>query len=148
MAFLSKFLATGFYTGYSPIAPGTAGSALALIIYWLSPKPTLPVFLGIILILFFVGVWSATKVEEEYGRDASVINIDEMVGMGITLVAIEKTGWVILLGFVFFRFFDIIKLFPINNLQKLPKGWGVMLDDVVAGIYANILLRIVWILRG
>ncbi|MDZ7261613.1 MAG: phosphatidylglycerophosphatase A [candidate division KSB1 bacterium] len=141
---LSKLVATGLGTGFSPVAPGTAGSLFILVIYGLIPEIKIYYFLPGVVVLFFVGVGSATQAEKEYGPDASVINIDEIVGMLITLMALEKTWLVMAAGFFLFRLFDVVKLFPIDHLQKLPRGWGIMMDDVVAAVYANLGVRLIW----
>ncbi|MCI0512072.1 phosphatidylglycerophosphatase A [candidate division KSB1 bacterium] len=141
----AKILATSLGTGFSPIAPGTVGALGALLIYYLV-TPVNPIYLGLLILgLFGVGVWAATVVEKELGHDASQINIDEVVGVLITIWAFDPTPLNLILGFMLFRFFDIVKPFPINRLQDLPAGWGVMLDDVLAGIYGHLILRlIVW----
>lgn len=143
MKTIAKILATTFGTGFSPVAPGTVGSLFILIIYYFLP-PISPVMLGCaILVLFAIGVWASTETELDMGHDASQITIDEVVGMLITLIAIEKTFINLGLGFLLFRFFDIVKIYPVNKVEHLPKGWGIMMDDVLAGIYGNIVLRII-----
>ena len=141
---LSRLLATGLYSGYFPVAPGTVGSALALI-----PLLVFPSFKGFFLLiislfLFFVGVWAATEVEKTEGRDASLINIDEIVGMWLSVIFLPDglKWWWLIIAFFVFRIFDIIKPPPVNISQKIPRGWGVMIDDVLAGIYTNLFLRI------
>lgn len=145
---LSRFIATGFYTGYSPFAPGTVGSALALFIFWIVPGLEGTALSGLIVIVFFIGVWTATQVEKTDGHDASIINVDEMVGMWISLLYMPAgMSWHWWIGaFFVFRGFDILKPFPVGRSQKLPAGWGVMADDVLAGIYTNLSLRILFIL--
>ncbi len=143
---LSRFLATGFYSGYAPIAPGTAGSAVAWLIFILIPGlRDLPLLLLIVLV-FFIGVKVATDVEKTDGHDASVIVIDEMVGMWVSLlilpVSMSWTWWIA--AFFLFRFFDIIKPFPAGKSQKLPAGWGIMMDDLFAGLYANLAVRLIF----
>lgn len=143
---ISRFLATGAYSGFSPIAPGTVGSFLALILYWFIPTIRVSIFSAIVLGLFFLGVWASSRTEEEFGEDASVIVIDEMVGMWIALFLIKKSLSLIIIGFLLYRLFDVIKPFPIRRSQRLPKGWGVMVDDLVAGIYTNLVLQVLSIL--
>lgn len=143
---LTRFLATGFYSGYAPIAPGTAGSAVAWLIFILIPGlRDLPLLLLIVLV-FFIGVKVATDVEKTDGHDASVIVIDEMVGMWVSLlilpVSISWTGWIA--AFFLFRFFDIVKPFPAGKSQKLHAGWGIMMDDLFAGFYANLAVRLIF----
>ena len=145
---IARLVATGFYTGYSPVAPGTAGSLFALAILWfLDPSDS---FLGPgLVLLFFLGVWVSTRVEREEIRqggkhDPSIVNIDEIAGMGLSVVFLPHSvsrAWLIA-GFLLFRVFDIVKPFPANRAQNLPGGWGIMIDDVIAGIYANAVLQV------
>lgn len=144
MSFIARLIATSFYTGFSRIAPGTVGAILALVAYvCLPPVPWLP-FLLVLTFLYLVGVWASTIAEQQYGHDAKQINVDEVLGMLTALFALPKIIWLALLAFVLFRFFDIVKPFPIKTAQeKLPRGWGVMTDDLIAGIAANIILQLI-----
>ena len=141
-------VATVAYVGYAPIAPGTVGSAVAAVIYWALPEMT-PIS-GVILslVLLVVGIWASSRAEEIYGRDASKIVIDEFTGFFIAVLILPKTLTIIILGFFIFRFFDILKPFPLRLAEKLQGGLGVMADDLLAGIFTNVLLRIgIWILN-
>ena len=148
---LSIWIATGLGAGYSPVAPGTAGSVLGVILVAalrqasLSPRGWAVSLVALTLILFAVGVWSAGKAEKAFGRvDPGQVVIDEVVGQMITFVATPKVGWVgLIIGFVLFRVFDIVKPFPARRAERLPGGWGIMLDDVVAGLYSLVALIIV-----
>jgi len=117
MKFLAKILATTLGTGYFPFAPGTVGALFLVIIYYFLPPVSPGIFLLATLVLFFIGVWAATETEKFYGHDASQINLDEVVGMLLTLFLVEKTWLALILGFGLFRFFDIVKPFPINNFR-------------------------------
>ena len=97
---------------------------------------------AISIVLFIIGVPASTIVERFEGKDSGKIVIDEISGQLLTLVFIPFTGVNIILGFILFRIFDIWKPYPINVSQRLPKGWGVMIDDVLAAVYANVLLQI------
>lgn len=148
------FFATGFYSGYAPKAPGTAGSLLAALllmgIYHLFPDSvTTYSLLTTISIFFAIGIFTASKLESTLGKDPACIVIDEFVGMWITLLFLPLQWWTIALGFILFRFFDILKPLFIRTIDQKVKGsWGVMLDDVLAGIYANICLQlIIWIVN-
>jgi len=144
MNVLARFLATGFLSGHSPVAPGTAGAILATFLYWLIPVHHFVACVSLVAVVFFVGVWSASSVERLSGvRDNQVIVIDEMVGVWVTLLGAPKETWVLLLGLGLFRLFDIWKPFPVKQGEKLSGGWGVMADDVLAGIYAFLLLRLI-----
>jgi phosphatidylglycerophosphatase A len=141
---LAVFLATAGYSGYSPVAPGTVGSAVGLLVYALvrwaqSPLVEVIVILG----LFAAGVWAGTIAERYFGGiDPGPIVLDEVVGMLITLafVPVGVTG--AMTGFVLFRLFDVIKPFPSARLEKLHGGLGVMADDAMAAVYANLALRL------
>jgi phosphatidylglycerophosphatase A len=137
-------VATGGFSGFFPLAPGTVGSAVAALFLW--GVPTIPLWAHVLLAvaLLVAGAWACDKVNQMLGQvDASPIVIDEIVGILITMIGIPLTGYWIVCGFVLFRFFDVVKLPPANVFDsRVKNGWGVMLDDVVAGIYANLLLRL------
>jgi phosphatidylglycerophosphatase A len=142
---LAVFVATVAYCGYFPIAPGTVGSAAGLIVYalvWWSQSPVVEV--GLIVVLFALGVWAGTIAERYFGGiDPGPIVIDEVVGMLITLAFI-RVGWSgALAGFVLFRIFDVIKPYPAGRFERLHGGLGVMADDAMAAVYANLSLRLV-----
>ncbi len=149
---IAYILATGFGSGYSPIAPGTAGALFFMIVCgWMMPGFPLTVQMILTVMLFVIGVYSSNIVEadliakigEEKGHDAGCIVIDEVVGMAISLIAVPNTWWAIITAIVLFRLFDIVKPFPVNKSQNLPRGWGIMMDDVIAGLYTNIIIQIV-----
>ena len=139
---LFSWIASGGGVGYAPIAPGTAGSLLGLLVYVLLPEWPPMMWVGITLIFFFIGVRAATSAETLWGHDAGRIVIDEIVGMWVALLFLPRTMWIAVLGFFIFRFFDIVKPFPADRSQRLKAGWGVMVDDVIAGIYANVILQL------
>ena len=145
MTRLAVFIATVGYCGYFPFAPGTVGSAAGLLFYalvWWTGSPVLEV--GMILGLFAVGVWAGTTAERYFGGvDPGPIVMDEVVGMLITLAFIPNLGWSgILTGFVLFRIFDVIKPYPAGRFEEMHGGLGVMADDAMAAVYANISLRL------
>lgn len=131
-----EFFATGFYIGRIPWAPGTAGSALALLLYWINPLLR-GAFLGIVVVVFFLsGAAAATRVEKRRGHDASCITIDEITGFWLVLLLMQSlTGIWHLIAFFVFRFMDIVKPFPADTSQRLPAGWGIMADDMIAALY-------------
>jgi phosphatidylglycerophosphatase A len=144
MRIIHFLTATGFGMGYSPIAPGTAGSLLASIFAYFILSGDAVLLSIMTFLFFFIGVYSSTYVEKDLSReDPSIVVVDEMVGMWISLIFIPPLWWKYLIAFTLFRFFDIIKPFPVNKLQNLPEGWGIMLDDVGAGIYALLATHIV-----
>jgi phosphatidylglycerophosphatase A len=140
---LAVFLSTFAYVGYAPFAPGTAGSAAGLAVYALVAWAGSPlVEAAAIGGLFAAGIWAGTTAERYFGAiDPGPIVIDEVVGMLITLAFIP-VGWrAALAGFVLFRVFDVIKPFPAARLERLHGGLGVMADDAMAAVYANLALR-------
>lgn len=142
MNLISRLIATGLFVGYVPFAPGTAGSILGLFLYWAIPGTESFGLLAAILLLFLLGVWSAKAVEQVTGvEDNQIIVIDEIVGVLVTLMFFEKSFTWLVVGCILFRFFDIVKLYPARRAEEMPGGWGVMLDDVVAGIYSLVSLR-------
>lgn len=148
MTRLAVFIATVGYCGYFPIAPGTVGSAAGLLFYLLVWWAQSPLFeTALIVALFAVGVWAGTTSERYFGGiDPGPIVLDEVVGMLITLAFIPVGITGALIGFFLFRLFDVLKPFPASTLEKLHGGLGVMADDAMAAIYANLVLRLVlWI---
>ncbi len=147
MTRLAVFLATAGYSGYFPIAPGTLGSAVGLLLYaalrWVQ-SPVQPVSeVLLILALFAAGVWAGTAAERYFGGiDPGPIVLDEVVGMLMTLAFIPVGLSGALAGFVLFRVFDVIKPFPARRFEALHGGLGVMADDAMAAIYANVSLRL------
>jgi len=93
-------------------------------------------------LILFIGTWSATMVETHWGKDSSRIVIDEAAGMCISLLFVPVTWKYLLMGLLLFRFFDIVKPLFIRKMESLPGGWGVMMDDVLAGVYTNLLLQV------
>ena len=161
----SRFIATGAFVGYVPWASGTFGTLAGLILYLIPGMENPPLLFVIILAGFAAGVYTSARVAPAVGHhltktaeraktmfqrghpstpDPSIIVIDEIVGIWITLLMVPKTLPAIVIGFLLFRLFDIIKPYPAARLEHLPGGWGIMLDDVVAGLYANIATQILY----
>ena len=138
------WIATCAGTGYFPFAPGTAGSAVGLaLVVGLRWAPLDRLWRSVAVAslaacLFLLGVWAAGKAEDFFARkDPGQVVIDEVVGQIITFVGQPRASWKLLLaGFLLFRAFDIVKPFPAGRAERLPAGWGIMLDDVVAGVYS------------
>ncbi len=139
---LALLIATTFGVGYAPIAPGTFGSAAGLVLWAVLPSSP-AIQLVAILIVFAIGVWSATVAERHFGRtDPGQVVIDEVLGMLVTLF-LNPVGWPgAFAGFLLFRIADIIKPWPANRFERLPGGLGVMADDGMAAVYANLALRV------
>lgn len=147
MTRLAVFIATGGYLGYFPIAPGTVGSAAGLLVYLLVWWARAPAFeAALIAGLFAAGVWAGTSAERYFGGiDPGPIILDEIVGMLITLAFIPVGLPGAIAGFLLFRVFDVIKPFPARRLERLHGGLGVMADDAMAAVYANLSLRaVIW----
>ena len=139
---LGLAIATVFGVGYAPVAPGTFGSAAGLLLWWLLPAST-TVQAAAIVVIFIAGSWGGNIAERHFGRtDPGQVVIDEVMGMLITLF-LNPVGWIgALAGFLLFRVFDVIKPYPANRLEQLHGGVGVMADDGMAAIYANLALRL------
>ena len=145
MNYFISLLATGFGVGYSPVAPGTLGTLIAIpVYYFLSAIPS-PLYEITLVGFFFLSVWISENAEIFFGKkDDQRIVIDEMMGFLITMLWVPKATHFIVIGFFLFRVFDILKPFPIRRLERgLKGGFGVVLDDVMAGVYGNIILQII-----
>ncbi len=146
---LAKFLGTSFGVGLIPGAPGTYGALVALPFIWgfhhfSSSWVTYNyILIASIALTYFVGVWACGKVVPTWGHDPSKIVIDETCGMFITMLAIEFNFLHLVIGFILFRVFDILKPFGIRKIDQITStNHTVMLDDVLAGIYANVVLQV------
>jgi phosphatidylglycerophosphatase A len=142
LLFIETLITTGLGTGFAPIAPATVASALACVVLWFLPG--IRHWPGLLLALpfFFLGVWLATRGERRYGHDGRPIVIDELVGQWITLFFASQSLSIFIAAFFLFRLFDVWKPLGIRQSQQLPKGWGVMIDDVLAGALALLCLRL------
>ena len=140
----AQALATGFGSGYSPIAPGTAGSAVGLLLF--VPLSRLPPLLqlAVTLVVFAAGVLASTHVARLVGRkDPGIVVIDEVVGVWVSLLFLPFTPAVALLAFLLFRLLDMLKPYPARQFEALPDGLGIMADDVMAAVYVNLVLRVI-----
>jgi phosphatidylglycerophosphatase A len=137
------WIATGFGTGKTPVAPGTAGSLVGLVVVFLLIPFSPFVYLSISILIFTAGWYCAGQMEQALGRkDDSTIVIDEIAGMLIAGFLIPQGFAFLFLAFILFRFFDVLKPFPAGLIDRHMTGAnGIMLDDVVAGIYANLILQ-------
>jgi phosphatidylglycerophosphatase A len=143
---LNLFIGSIAFTGLFPIMPATVSTfALALLFWVWGPGPL--AMLILLLVSLVVSVPVATRLERDHGKDPRVCTIDELVGFAATLQGRDLSApgaWqVLLLGFLLFRFFDIVKVWPANALEGLPAGWGIVADDLMAGIYS---LASLWLL--
>jgi phosphatidylglycerophosphatase A len=138
---IEALVGSGLFTGYFPIAPATVTSLFVLLpAFFLARFP-----LGhalVTVVIFFIGVPVATDLERVWGKDPGRVTIDEVVGTLATFFLNPVSFWGLGAGFLLWRFFDIVKLPFIDKSQQLPGGWGIMIDDVLAGVCANLVLRI------
>jgi len=141
--FLARVLATVFGCGYSAFAPGTVGSAAGLLFFWPMAGAGWPWQAAASVVLFVIGSLAAGRVARLVNRkDPSIVVVDEVVGQWVTLTALPFTPLTAGLGFLLFRVMDIVKPWPARDLESVPGGWGIMADDVAAGIYANLAVRV------
>lgn len=140
---VSLAVATAFGVGYVPFAPGTFGSLAGLVVYAGVRAAGLPALeLAAIIVVFLGGAWAATAAETHFGHiDPGPVVIDEVLGMLVTLALIPASVTGVLVGFVLFRVFDVIKPPPCGRLEALHGGWGVMSDDFMAAVYAHVCVR-------
>ncbi len=145
---LKPILGSFFYAGFLPNAPGTWGSLFALFpIYFVGVYTPWFGMLLFTILCSFITVWVAEECERVWGGDPSPLVMDEFAGQGMGFVAISFTGTLshdillLVTGFIFFRFFDIQKPLGVDKLQKLPGGWGILVDDLLAGFYAFLCLK-------
>jgi len=143
-------LATGFFAGHIPFAPGTFGSIVGLPLCFILSKTKLSVAILFILIFIFFAIWISNRAEKILKQnDPGCIVIDEIAGIMIAFLGLPFNIISVVAGFVTFRFFDILKPFPIRYMEKrLAGGVGVVMDDLIAGVYSNIALRLLFIYLG
>jgi phosphatidylglycerophosphatase A len=139
---LARAIATFGYVGRLPKAPGTWASAVTLLLWWLAGPQSIAVQAAAIAVVLLVGTPAASGAESSYGHDDGRIVIDEVAGMLLAVFALPMNLAVAIGGFVLFRLFDIAKPPPAYQLQALPRGLGVMADDVASGVLANLVLRL------
>lgn len=159
-ALLARLLATGFGCGYSPVAPGTVGSLVGVVLFWASKSlerisGVRFLTLGLGWLVLSIGIWAASRAMTEWGtKDPPSVVIDEIAGQIIALVLTPQLDEALmrglytqaavfsLLSFASFRLFDILKPYPIKRLEQLRAGLGIMADDVMAGVYVGVLLHL------
>lgn len=149
---VARFIGTGALSGYSPIAPGTAGTVVAVplvaaMAYGLGEGAL--VWVSSLTLVTALAIWSAARCVCIFGqKDPSRVTADEVAGFFVTMAFLSVTPLTLALGFAFFRLFDILKPQPARAAEQLPGGWGVVLDDLVAGIYANLAVRVSLVILG
>jgi len=143
LSMLQVVLGSVLFTGFIPIAPATFGALLALPLVWVLPK-SLVTYAGVTILLFLLGVWLATRLEQRWGHDHRRITIDELVGMLVSFGYVPFGVIPAIAGFLLFRFFDIVKLPFVRWFESLPGGWGIVMDDVMAGVCTNVVLQVLF----
>jgi phosphatidylglycerophosphatase A len=141
IGFLPKAFASGLFSGYSPIASGTVGSAVGLAFYWIPGFEHPLLMAALCAIVFVLGVKTSDAMEKVYGHDPGEVTIDEVLGMWISLILLPKTILISLAGFFVFRILDIFKPYPARRFDSLHGGKGIMLDDVISALYTNLILQ-------
>ncbi|MDH5468347.1 MAG: phosphatidylglycerophosphatase A [Candidatus Aminicenantes bacterium] len=149
MKFLSKVVSTFFGIGFIPFAPGTLTSMGIVLLYkYYLYRLSWPLYALILILLFFIGVYASTKYSTALNKkDPRKIVIDEALGQLLVLFRMSNAWFPVLSCFVLFRVFDIAKPFPIKKIEALPTGWGIMLDDVVAAVYAGVIVNLYLLLK-
>ncbi len=140
-----RLFASGLGTGYAPGASGTFGSLIGMLVYLIPGFENPIVLVAAIVVTYGLGIPAARRMEQHYGHDPAEVTIDEVLGMWVTLLFIPKTIALTVAAFFAFRVMDIIKPFPARRIDSMRGGFGIMTDDVVAGVYANILLQLLLI---
>lgn len=143
-----KLFSTGLGIGYIGKGSGTYASIACCVVWYLlvNGYPSIPA-LATTVIITIIGIWSSTIVEKIWGQDPQRVVIDEIAGMCVTLLFLPVNVKYLIAGLVLFRFFDIIKPLGIRKMERLKGGWGIMFDDVLAGIYANLILQVVLLFK-
>ena len=139
-------------TGFIPYAPGTAGSIIAMIVYfilpseWFQTSPAIFILIPVYIILLLITIPFLSRAEKILGKDDRRIVLDEFMGFFLAVLFLPRSIVIIFLAFILFRVYDILKPVPVNLLQKLPGGWGILADDLMAGIYSNASCRMMLLL--
>ena len=144
MRSIGLFLATCAYVGHVPVAPGTAGSAVGVAVFYALRALDVPLAeIAAVVVIFAVGVWASGVAEKYWQRtDPGPVVIDEVVGVLVTLLWLPLTGLGVFVGFLTFRVLDVVKPWPAARFESLHGGLGVMADDAMAGIYGHLLMRL------
>jgi phosphatidylglycerophosphatase A len=143
---IEKFIGSGFYTGFIPLASGTFASIAALVIYFIPYFEKPYIILPAIFIFIVWGIQLGTKFETLYGKDPAECTVDEVVGMWITLLFLPKNIFVALIAFLVWRTLDVIKPFPARKSESLEGGLGIMMDDIISAIYSLIIVHLILVI--
>jgi phosphatidylglycerophosphatase A len=143
-SFLVKAFASGLFSGYSPVASGTAGSLVGLAIYFIPGFEQPYYIMSASVVVFLVGIKAADIMELRYGHDPAEVTIDEVLGMWFSLFLLPKSVLVAASGFFVFRILDILKPFPAKKFDEAKGGFGIMMDDIVVAFYTNLILQVLF----
>ena len=140
-----KIIASVFGIGYVGKGGGTIAALFYCLVWLLLPAGYSNTLWQVIITIFIIliGVWSSNYVDKVWGKDSSKVVVDEVAGMAISLLYVPQNIYYIIIGLILFRFFDIVKPLGIKKLESLPKGWGVMADDILAGIYSLTVIQLI-----
>ena len=137
-----KWIGTGFGSGMVPKVPGSSGTLVGVALWWFMKDLNFAIYVLILLAAFPIGAWICAQNEDFFKRkDAPSIVIDEILAFPLAMLLVPATPLTIILGYLFFRLFDIIKPYPCKKAEELPRGYGVMADDYIAALYACITLH-------
>jgi len=139
---IKLFIGTGFFSGYFPKAPGTISSLVALLFFLIPGFTSVYVNIPVIVLSFLIGIPLGNYFEKHFGEDPQIFTLDEFVGTWITFLFVPLTLKTVAIGFLVWRILDILKPFPANKAEKLNGGWGIMMDDVVSGVYSLLIIHI------
>jgi len=140
---LALVIASGFGSGFSPFAPGTAGSLVGLLLFVPLAAAPVVVVVGATLLVTGVGIWAGDRTARRLGaKDPGLVVVDEIAGMWVTLLFLPFTPVSAALGFFAFRAMDVFKPWPARRFEGFPGGLGIMADDLMAGVYANLIVRL------
>jgi len=141
---VAKAFGSGLFSGYSPIASGTAGSLVGLGIYAIPGFENPPVMILACFLVFVLGIKAAELMEKRYGHDPAEVTIDEVLGMWISLLFLPKTLVIAVAAFLIFRILDVIKPWPARKFDNVRGGFGILMDDAVVALYTNIMIHILY----
>jgi len=136
------FIGTGFYSGFTPVAPGTAGSIVAFFIFLIPGFENLYIISFAIIFSILIGIPLGNFFENIYGKDPGIFTLDEFIGTWIAFLFVPKHWLILIIGFLLWRILDILKPFPANKAEKLTGGVGIVLDDIISGVYSLIIIHI------
>jgi phosphatidylglycerophosphatase A len=143
---LRKIIGSGFFTGFIPKAPGTFGSFAALLIYFIPGFEKPEIMISFILIAIIIGIPIGNYFESIYGKDPGKFTLDEFIGTWISLLFVPKIFYIVIIDFIIWRILDILKPFPAYAAEKLDGGIGIILDDIISGMYSLLIIHIFIIL--